>query len=95
VAVVFWIVYAAISVFMLVMWVRLIFDFVMALNRDWRPRGIGLVVAEVVFTITDPPIKLVRRVLPPLRFGSVMLDLSWTVVMLLAILLSWVCFRFL
>jgi YggT family protein len=95
VAVVFWIVYAAISAFMLVMWVRLIFDFVMALNRDWRPRGLGLVVAEIVFTITDPPIKLVRRVLPPLRFGNVALDLSWTVVMLVAILLSWVTFGFL
>ena len=94
-AVVFWIVYAAITVFMLVMWARLIFDFVMALNRDWRPRGPGLVIAEIVFTITDPPIKLVRRVLPSLRFGQVMLDLSWTVVMLVAILLSWIVFGFL
>ena len=94
-AVVFWIVYAAISVFMLVMWARLIFDFVMAINRDWRPHGLAVVVAEIVFTITDPPIKLVRRVLPPLRFGNVALDLSWTVVMLVAILLSWICFGFL
>jgi len=87
--------YAAISIFILIMWVRLIFDFVLNFSRGWRPTGFALVIAEIAFTITDPPIKLVRRVLPPLRIGGIALDFAWTIVMLAAIILSYVVFRFL
>jgi YggT family protein len=90
VLVLFWAVYAALTIFILVMWVRLILDFVVNFNRGWRPSGVALVLAEVVFTITDPPIKLVRRIVPPVRFGGVALDFAWTIVMLVAILLSYV-----
>ena len=90
-SVLFWALYAALSIFILVMWVRLILDFIVNFNRGWRPSGIGLVLAEIVFTITDPPIKLVRRFLPPVRFGGIALDFSWTVVMLVAIVLSYIC----
>jgi YggT family protein len=90
VTVLFWAIYAALSIFILVMWVRLILDFVVSFNRGWRPSGVGLVFAEVVFTITDPPIKLVRRVIPPVRFGGVALDFAWTIVMLVAIVLSYI-----
>jgi YggT family protein len=90
VSVLFWALYAALSIFILIMWVRLILDFVVNFNRGWRPSGFGLVLAEVVFTITDPPIKLVRRFLPPVRFGGVALDFAWTIVMLVAIVLSYV-----
>ena len=89
-SVLFWAIYVALGIFMLIMWVRLILDFVVNFNRGWRPSGIGLVLAEVVFTITDPPIKFVRRFVPPVRFGGVALDFSWTIVMLVAIVLSYV-----
>ena len=89
-SVLFWTVYIVLSIFILVMWVRLILDFVVNFNRGWRPSGFGLVLAEVVFTITDPPIKLVRRFVPPMRFGGVALDFAWTIVMLVAIVLSYV-----
>ena len=89
-SVLFWALYAALTIFILVMWVRLILDFVVNFNRGWRPAGFGLVLAEVVFTITDPPIKLVRRFLPPVRFGGVALDFAWTIVMLVAIVISYV-----
>ena len=87
--------YAAISIFILIMWVRLIFDFVLNFSRGWRPTGFSLVIAEIAFTVPDPPIKLVRRVLPPLRIGGIALDFAWTIVMLAAIILSYVVFRFL
>ena len=89
-SVLFWALYAALSIFILVMWVRLILDFIVNFNRGWRPAGFGLVLAEIVFTITDPPIKLVRRFLPPVRFGGIALDFAWTIVMLVAIVLSYV-----
>ncbi|MBL8929720.1 MAG: YggT family protein [Kineosporiaceae bacterium] len=56
---------------------RLIFEWIQAFARDWRPRGPVLVVAESVFTVTDPPLKVLRRVIPPLRLGAVQLDLSF------------------
>lgn len=88
--VVFGALYAALSIYILVMWIRLILDFVVNFNRGWRPTGFGLVLAEIVFTITDPPIKFVRRFVPPLRFGGIALDFAWTIVMLVAIVLSYV-----
>ena len=93
-SILFWVLYLALGAFQLVMWVRLIFDFVVSFNRGWRPHGFGLVIAEIVFTITDPPIRLVRRLIPPLRIGAFSLDFAWTIVMLVAIILSYVCLSF-
>ena len=81
-------VFAALNIFVLIMWVRLIFDFVVSFNRGWRPAGFALVIAEVAYTVTDPPIKFVRRFVKPVRFGAASLDFSWTIVMLAAIVLS-------
>ena len=62
---------------------RLVLDWVQAFARDWRPRGFLLVVAEAIYTVTDPPLKALRRVIPPLTLGSVRLDLAFLVLMLL------------
>lgn len=64
-------------------------DWVQVFARDWRPRGAALVVAEVTYTITDPPLKAIRRVLPPLRIGAVALDLAFLVVMVACSMLLW------
>jgi YggT family protein len=95
VAVIASVVYAALFIFILIMWVRFIFDLMVNLNRGWRPRGAAVVIAEVAFTITDPPINLVRRLVPPLRFGDVSLDFGWAIVLVAAIILSSIVFRFL
>ncbi|MGA8987713.1 YggT family protein [Aeromicrobium sp.] len=55
---------------------RFILDWVQMLARNWRPRGLVLVLCEVLYSLTDPPLRAVRRVIPPLRLGGVMLDLS-------------------
>ena len=89
-SVLIWALYALVSVFIIVMWIRLVLDFILSFNRSWRPHGAGLVFAEIVFTITDPPIRLVRRVVPPLRFGGLALDLAWTIVMFAALVVSFV-----
>ena len=68
------IVYIALTIFFVLMWARFILDLARAFARNWRPRGLGLVLAEVVFSVTDPPIKLVRRVIPPLRIGGAALE---------------------
>lgn len=58
---------------------RLVFDWVQVFARDWTPTGIVLVIAEVIYTLTDPPLKALRRVIPPLRIGGVALDLGFLV----------------
>ncbi|MGX5680559.1 YggT family protein [Schumannella luteola] len=87
VSVVATVVYVALILYFLAMWARLILDFARMFARQWRPRGFGLVLAEAVYAITDPPIKLVRRVIPPLRVGGAALDFAWSIVMLVIIIL--------
>ena len=70
------IIVVALNIFVVIMWARFILDLARAFARNWRPRGLGLVLAEVVFSVTDPPIKLVRRVIPPLRIGGAALDFA-------------------
>lgn len=55
---------------------RFVLDWVQMLARQWRPRGIVLVICEGLYSVTDPPLRAVRGVIPPLRLGQVMLDLS-------------------
>ncbi|MEO6413015.1 MAG: YggT family protein [Pedococcus sp.] len=66
---------------------RLVLDWVQAFAREWRPKGAILVVAEFVYTVTDPPLKALRKVIPPLSLGSIRLDLAFLVLMLLTTLL--------
>lgn len=73
--------------FFLFLLARLVLDWIQVFSRDWTPRGAALVIAESVFTVTDPPIKAVRRVVPPLRLGQVQLDLAFLVVMIATVLL--------
>jgi len=55
---------------------RFVLDWVQMLARNWRPRGVIAVLCEGLYSVTDPPLRAVRGVIPPLRLGAVMLDLS-------------------
>lgn len=83
---IFTILYFLLLLYFFVMWGRFALDIVQAYNRSWRPTGGLLVVSELVYTVTDPPIRAVRRALPPLRMGPVALDFGWTIVMLVVII---------
>ncbi|MCC2335188.1 YggT family protein [Cellulomonas wangsupingiae] len=79
--------YLVVLAFFLLLLVRLVLDWVQFFARDWRPTGVALVVAEVTYSVTDPPLRLLRRVLPPLTLGSVRLDLAFLVLALICSLL--------
>ena len=81
------IVYYVLWLYLLLLIGRLIMDFLTAPGRSWTPKGIMIKVAEVVYTATDPPLRFLRRYLPPLRLGSVALDLSYTLLFLVIIVL--------
>jgi YggT family protein len=64
-------------VFLMILFARMILSWVPVLIRDWQPRGPVLVAAEIVYSITDPPLRLLRKVLRPVRVGNMMLDLAF------------------
>ncbi|GGO75442.1 YggT family protein [Nonomuraea cavernae] len=66
---------------------RMIFETVQAFARQWRPSGVVLVLAEATYTATDPPLKFLRRFIPPLRLGTVAFDLSFTVLFIVVLIL--------
>jgi len=66
----------ALRIYSLTIVARIILDWVRAYNPSWRPRGIVLVLAEIVYTLTDFVLKLVRKLIPPLRLGPVALDIG-------------------
>ena len=94
VSVVATVVYVGLVIFFVLMWARFVLDLARMLARQWRPRGFALVLAEFTYTVTDPPIKLVRRVIPPLRVGGAALDFAWSIVMLVVIILMSVTLGF-
>ena len=85
-----WVVFVALGVFILFMWVRLILDWARALQPRWRPKGALLVIAELCFSVTDPPVKVVRRVVKPIRIGGAQLDFAWSIVLILSLVLLYI-----
>ncbi|MEY4492270.1 MAG: hypothetical protein RL085_681 [Actinomycetota bacterium] len=67
---------------------RFVVDLVLSVNPSWRPRGLVLIATEIVMTLTDPPLKLVRRFIKPVRVGSISLDFGWTLLLLIVSLLQ-------
>ena len=81
------ILYAIVWIFIAFLWIRFIVDWVQVFARSWTPRGVLLVILEAVYSVTDPPINALRRVIPPLRLGTFVLDLSFLIVLVAAYIL--------
>jgi YggT family protein len=73
--------------FIVLLFVRLIVDWIQIFARSWTPRGPVLVILEGVYTITDPPVKALRKIIPPLRLGGVAIDLSFVALLLICYIL--------
>ncbi|MBU6311552.1 MAG: YggT family protein [Actinomycetales bacterium] len=61
---------------------RLVFDLVQIFARSWQPRGPILLLAEAIYSLTDPPLRLLRRFIPPLRLGGVQFDLAFLILII-------------
>ena len=79
--------YYVLALYLLLLIGRLIIDILQSYSRSWAPSGALVKVAEVIFTATDPPLRLLRRYIRPVRLGSVALDLSYTLLFLVVIVL--------
>ena len=74
----------ALFVFWLLLIARVVVEFIRSFSRDWHPRGLTVVILEAIMTVTDPPVKLLRRLIPQLTIGAVRFDLSIMVLLLVA-----------
>lgn len=88
------ILYYLLLLYFFAMWARFVIDLVRNFNRSWRPRGGWLVVVELIYSVTDPPVRFFRRFIPPLRMGGIAFDFGWSLAMLAVIIamsiVSWV-----
>ncbi|GHJ38226.1 YggT family protein [Streptomyces sp. TS71-3] len=79
--------YIALMCFLIVLIFRLVMEYVRQFARSWQPGRAMIVVLEATYTVTDPPLKALRRFIPPLRLGGVALDLSFFVLMIIVYIL--------
>lgn len=71
--------YWAATLYIFVLFARVILDLLMIFARDWQPSGFAVVIANLVYKLTDTPLRLIGRFIPPLRLGGVALDLGFIV----------------
>ncbi|WP_299299815.1 YggT family protein [uncultured Brachybacterium sp.] len=81
--------YLAVLVYLLLLITRLVLEWIQSYAREYRPSGLVLVLFELVYTLTDPPVLALRRLIPPLRIGAVSLDLS----LMILLVLGWILLR--
>jgi YggT family protein len=74
-------------IFLLLLIARMVINWIQVFARSWQPTGVILVIAETIFTLTDPPLKLLRRYIPSVRLGTVALDLSYMVLYFVVLIL--------
>ena len=84
-----WILSSILSLYFLILLVRVVLDWVQVFARQWRPRGLVLVLANLVYALTDPPLRLIRRRVPMARLGGVGIDLSFLVLVFGIWILQW------
>nr|WP_202889879.1 YggT family protein [Actinopolymorpha rutila] len=80
--------YSVLWIFLVLLFVRLVVDWVQFFARSWEPHGFLLVILEGVYTVTDPPLKALRKVIPPLRLGGFALDLSFLLLIVIIYVLQ-------
>ena len=74
----------ALFIFWLLLIARVVVEFIRSFSRDWHPRGVTVVILEIILSVTDPPVNLLRRLIPQLTVGAVRFDLSIMVLLLVA-----------
>ena len=79
--------YYVLTIYLVILIARMVISWIQMFARQWVPRGILLIIAEGIFTATDPPLKFLRRYIRPLRIGTVAIDLSFMVLFIVILVL--------
>ena len=78
----------AVMIFRFLLLARIVVEMIASFSRGWSPKGVVAVILELLFTVTDPPVKALRKVIKPVRLGQVSLDLSVLVLFIALIILE-------
>jgi YggT family protein len=81
--------YLLVYVFFLTLLSRFVLGAVLQYGRRWVPGRGASAALESVWSVTDPPLKALRRVIPPLRIGNVSLDLASLVLLVILFVLMY------
>jgi YggT family protein len=84
------IIYLLVLLFLNILLARFVMSWVMSIGRRWRPGRGAAAALEIVWSVTDPPLKTLRRVIPPLRLGTVNVDLAFIVLLVIVFLLMYI-----
>jgi YggT family protein len=79
--------YYVLTIYLVILIARMVVTWIQMFARQWVPRGVVLILAEGIFTATDPPLKFLRRYIRPLRIGTVAIDLSFMVLFIVILVL--------
>ena len=79
--------YNVLFLFLILLLARVVMETVFSFARSYEPRGVALLILEVVFTVTDPPVNALRRIVPPLRLGQISLDLAVPILFIVLLVL--------
>jgi len=79
--------YYVLTIYLVILIARMVVTWIQMFARQWVPRGVVLIIAEGIFTATDPPLKFLRRYIRPLRIGTVAIDLSFMVLFIVILVL--------
>ena len=79
--------YYVLTIYLVILIARMVVTWIQMFERQWVPRGVILIIAEGIFTATDPPLKFLRRYIRPLRIGTVAIDLSFMVLFIVILVL--------
>lgn len=73
--------------FTLFLFGRIVCSVLFSVDPHLRPRGLWVVLVEAIYTVTDPPVKALGRIIPPLTLGRVQVDLGFIVLIVVSSLL--------
>ncbi|EWM68529.1 YggT family protein [Micromonospora chalcea] len=92
-SILFQVLYLLLYIFLIVLLARFVMGAVLAYGRRWQPGRGASAGLEVVWSVTDPPLRALRRVIPPLRIGTVSIDLASLVLLVILFVLMEFVFR--
>ncbi len=85
---IFSLIYLVLALVQFLLLIRIVFDVVQSFARAWRPRGVVLLVASSVYTVTDPPLRLLRAKIPPVNLGGIGIDVAFLILFVVVVILK-------